>query len=648
MPTSPFVDQLSARGVNLSFPKEEKKMYNSVFDENSDEVVEQHQINSQQIIAFWEWLSNAFSIIQLRGQTKIATEKDWSKYCHVKRTFNKNDFKNNNAGVACGPASKVIVLDIDDVDLFNAHLKANSLSLPKTFTVKTGGDGLHYYYKYPTDGNEYGNRSCQSEGFDIRGVGGYVVAPGSIHPDTGALYEVAANVDLAPAPQWLLDLAKKDKPKDEAKEADQAQPMNDGVAMEEVQVPGDVNINALGLPEEVLIEILTPHKRGTRSEAEMSVLISLVKAGIPDNVIEAIFEEHPIGEKHRESGKSRHQRLKMQLQKAKKVAAGTKKYGVKTASAIVGSDKQMSFLVDDLLPQGETLLIIGQGGVGKSLFTLDLAISLADAPSMGFLGHFKVNNKCKVLFVQAENCEAGTKERLNSMLHNHPNKASILDNIGFVSVDDDVMLFGHIEDDSFCEKIATQAAKFNADVLLIDPLSSFHHADENSNVQMRQVLDKLSRLGQQMNVSIVLVHHDGKMGNGSSSAGGRGASAIGDWASSSIVIQKGKPVGNVTLEHAKSRYGRIFEKLNLRREDSLRYSIIKTQDEVENDKETILAEAFQSLNSQSVVQADLIRAVQSVLQTNGQKVSSENTIRAWINKSGKFVKDSSDNKLKLA
>ena len=44
-------------------------------------------------------------------------------------------------------------------------------------------------------------------GFDIRGTGGQVVAPGSVHPDTGKFYTIHNEGEIAPAPQWLLDLS---------------------------------------------------------------------------------------------------------------------------------------------------------------------------------------------------------------------------------------------------------------------------------------------------------------------------------------------------------------------------------------------------------------------------------------------------------
>lgn len=115
-------------------------------------------------------------------------------------------FSNCNWGVVTGAPSGVFVLDVD------GELGSKSLSdlekkyapLPPTLTANTGR-GKHLYFKHP------GNKVKDSEGrlgkgLDIRGDGGMVVAPPSIHA-TGKRYEwVDADAPIASAPTWLLAL----------------------------------------------------------------------------------------------------------------------------------------------------------------------------------------------------------------------------------------------------------------------------------------------------------------------------------------------------------------------------------------------------------------------------------------------------------
>ena len=116
-----------------------------------------------------------------------------------------------NAGIATGPASGLLVLDVDDPERFAAVCQEKGWTIPETRTHETGSGKPHYVFKYPIDGRSYGNKGFGKKtkrfyGFDLRGVGGQVVAPGSVHPVTGRLYRIINDRDPVPCPQWLLDL----------------------------------------------------------------------------------------------------------------------------------------------------------------------------------------------------------------------------------------------------------------------------------------------------------------------------------------------------------------------------------------------------------------------------------------------------------
>jgi len=125
-------------------------------------------------------------------------------------------FENNpelNIGIATGPRSKIFVLDIDPRHQGNEsifELEKKHSKLPDTVSQKTGGGGDQLFFKYPDNGTEIKvSAGVIAPGLDIRGKGGYVVAPPSIHPDTGRAYcwdNDPEEYDYQPAPQWLLDL----------------------------------------------------------------------------------------------------------------------------------------------------------------------------------------------------------------------------------------------------------------------------------------------------------------------------------------------------------------------------------------------------------------------------------------------------------
>lgn len=86
-----------------------------------------------------------------------------------------------------------------------AQLQSQGMTMPDTtISISGRGDGgRHYFLKVPEGG--YADRNLP-EGIDIR-VGGkhYVVAPPSLHPETGQPYWWANTTPIAECPRWLLD-----------------------------------------------------------------------------------------------------------------------------------------------------------------------------------------------------------------------------------------------------------------------------------------------------------------------------------------------------------------------------------------------------------------------------------------------------------
>jgi len=111
-------------------------------------------------------------------------------------------------GIATGEASGFWVLDVDDFDSLR-DLEQRYEMLPDTRTSITGSGGYHFLFRWPDDGRDVRNDAGTrlGPGLDIRGNGGQIVAPPSIHP-SGTEYQWDAGLgdDIATAPDWLLDL----------------------------------------------------------------------------------------------------------------------------------------------------------------------------------------------------------------------------------------------------------------------------------------------------------------------------------------------------------------------------------------------------------------------------------------------------------
>lgn len=110
-----------------------------------------------------------------------------------------------NVGIVTGRVSGLVVVDVDrrhgGVESV-AAAEADFGALPVTVEAATGGGGRHLYFAHP--GGTVANRVAMRPGIDLRGDGGCVVAPPSVHP-SGARYAWVAGrapgeCALAPPP----------------------------------------------------------------------------------------------------------------------------------------------------------------------------------------------------------------------------------------------------------------------------------------------------------------------------------------------------------------------------------------------------------------------------------------------------------------
>ncbi len=114
-----------------------------------------------------------------------------------------NRWPNANIGIPTGERTGLLVLDVDHPAGLSA-LEAEYGELPATRTHGTGSGGTHLLYRYPDTGERFSNSSGDlPDGYDIRGEGGYIVAPPS---RTEGPYELLRDLPLAEPPEWLLAL----------------------------------------------------------------------------------------------------------------------------------------------------------------------------------------------------------------------------------------------------------------------------------------------------------------------------------------------------------------------------------------------------------------------------------------------------------
>lgn len=159
-----------------------------------------------------DYHARGWSVIPMREKEKRPAIA-WKKYQtrHVSEQTLHDWYRRSpgyNVGIVTGALSGIVVLDVDPRhggDKSLRTLERKHGRLPKTPKSITGGGGQHDYFAHP--GGEVRNRSGIRPGIDLRGDGGCIVAPPSVHP-TGKRYRwvrgrAPGDVALAPLPDWL-------------------------------------------------------------------------------------------------------------------------------------------------------------------------------------------------------------------------------------------------------------------------------------------------------------------------------------------------------------------------------------------------------------------------------------------------------------
>ena len=513
-------------------------------------------------IDLFEEQAKQFSLIPLDG--KVPIQKGWQRFSHVKRQFNRHEFRGRNAGIVCGPASGIIVLDIDDVRAFQYLCEIHHWKIMDTRVIFTGSGKPHCYFAFPQNGKmeqRYGNKSLkhpvfkQHTIFDLRGVGGQVVAAGSIHPDTGKPYVVRNEGPIKPLPEWMKEFYKASK--------------FDTSPLWHIPLPNGTAaafIESLKISPRIKALIQEPQIKGTRSEKLMSVLKSLCGLGYDQKTIFYIFDFFPIGEKYREKGAGKQRWLQREIQSAMDHNRNTRKnhvsyLNVSSLSVIdcqtppqlhipytkplLKEKKEPDFtdvevnelragrflktipqpyqwLIEGSLPLNVLAFVIANGGTGKGYFALELAASVAG--NIPFLNHYyTIKEHGKVFCLWGEDTDHILHHRLHAVVHSLVGGGDLAqviqqlnENLFLQSVFGyDSRLIknagGNPEKTDIYEKLLKKLSKIkDLKLVIIDPISRFFAGEENDSTATTFFCTLLEKIANETGATVLVTHHTHK------------------------------------------------------------------------------------------------------------------------------------------
>lgn len=454
-----------------------------------------------------------FSVIPV-GQNKIPLI-DWKKYQQerVDKETIKNwwrQFPKANIGVITGAISGIIVIDVE------AGGKVENL--PPTVISRTGGGGWHYFYKHPQ--RQIKNAVRIFDKTDIRGDGGYVVMPPSLHK-SGNRYEWIVSPEIADfveLPHWILDKITNDKEKINWNNFLNSEILEGARNMSAAQFAGKLFFH---LPPE-LWEI-----SGWATVREWN--LNQNKPPLDEKELRSVWE----------SIKKREKEKRMRYEESDNKNFKEKFKLTSLSELMLKEFENTAWIVEKLVPSQGITAISGAPAAYKTWFTLDMALKIA---SGDILFDKFTTAKSGVLFVDEENGERLLQQRFKKLNKSFEIPIYFLSLMGFQLSKDTVL------------NIIKIAKEKDIKVVIFDSLVRIHRVNENDATEMAGVFKHIKQLNKE-GLTVIFTHHNRKQSyfKGSPSQNMRGSSDILASVDCHLALEKNQKEEFITIIQAKLR-----------------------------------------------------------------------------------------------
>jgi len=194
----------------------------------------------------------------------------------------------------------------------------------------------------------------------------------------------------------------------------------------------------------------------------------------------------------------------------------------------------LNWLINSMIPTGTVTLLSGDGGSGKSLLALNLAISVASGGKLKWLNY--TPEQGSALYIGAEDDMNEIHRRINRMtVSNFDLTYSDLTDLHIASLANRDALLSIVDPKTntlypspLYQQIVTKVDAERPSLVVLDTLADLFPANENDRASARQFIGQLRKMAVDFDTTVVLLSHPSLSGM----ASGSGTSGNTAWSNS--------------------------------------------------------------------------------------------------------------------
>jgi len=507
---------------------------------------------------------------KIKKGTKKPFEKDWPDKPYTYEEISKwLKEEGGNYGVLCG-YENLAVIDADNEAL---QVAIENL-LPKTYRVKTPGGGFHnYFFIKDLDQKLILETENETHLGEVQWKGQQVVGPNSVHPNGGIyeelnhepIAEISADIIYDSFKPFLKQIRETEENKEwEKKKHSEIDDLNvaqiwgvSGLKKRNNEYYGSHPIHGSETGMNFWINPLKNlwhcFRHGTGGGPLSAIA---VKEGIIDcseahkGVLRGSKAFQAIEIAREKYGLKKKEELN-------KIALHEDKLNIIWDKDLENyEEEEKEWLIDKLIPNRSVCILTGKRGTMKTFLALEMVYSLCSGKD--FLEYFPTR-KGGVLYLDKENGIYIIKKRAR-MIKNG------LDLTEENALEAGYICFSQIKIDKLSDikKLEEAIQEYHPKVIIIDTYRRAISFDENDAGAVSELfVDILRPLTEKHNLSIILIHHNRKSGQGSGDEMDeiRGSSDLANYAD--IILKVERQKGFLILKQLKNRNAQEQEPIKI-------------------------------------------------------------------------------------